>query len=193
MADSSTILPIIASQAPLVAAAVLAVMLYMERRLRDLEARIDDRIGKVESRIGGVEGRIGGLEGRVQELARSVKVLVEFTEALLSIQMSRGLLTDQEFRALSALLAVARPPHSSPYYTREVYERLGQLLQKDPNELTWDDVFELENIYELLIKEAEATGRQDLERYAAKLRVLIAMAKGILLRRGQLPPPGRVV
>jgi len=156
------------AQLPLVAVVVLVLVLYMERRFSNVERRLGD-------------------------VVRCIGVLVDFNEVLLGIQVLRGSVSDSEYRALAALLSSARPVHSSRYYTKEVYERLGELLRKDPNELTWDDVFELERIYELLLKEAEVSGRSDLVRYAGKLRVLIAMAKGFLLKRGVLPPPGRVV
>jgi len=117
--------------------------------------------------------------------------LIDFNEVMLSIQISRGLITDAEYRALTVLLSSARPIYKSKYYTKEVYEKLGLLLKKSPDEITWDDVFELEKIYDLLLKEAIESKRDDLARYAGKLKALIAIAKGLLLRRGVLPPPKR--
>ena len=155
-------------QAPLVAVAVAVLMVYIERRINKLENRLND-------------------------VVRSINSLIDFNEAFLSIQISKGLLTDTEYYAMRTLLAVSRPLPRSKYYTKEVYERLGQLLSKGPNEITWDDVFELERIYSLIVKEWEETGREDLLRYSGKLRVFIAIAKGFLLKRGVLPPPNRPV
>jgi len=149
-------------QFPLIAVAVLILVLYVEKRLRPIARMLGEN-------------------------SRALNTLIEFNEALLIIHISRGLVTDAEFRALSALLTAERPPHGGRYYTEEVYDKLGEILKKGPDEITWDDVFELERIYDLLLKEASESGREELARYAAKLRVFIAMAKGFLLKRGVLP------
>jgi len=115
--------------------------------------------------------------------------LIDFNEAFLSIQVSKGIVSGSGFKALSALLETARPAYRSRYYTKEVYEKLGQLLKKDPDEITWDVVFELEKIYDLLLKEEVESNRVELARYAGKLKALIAIAKGLLLKKGILPPP----
>jgi len=166
LVDLTTVVSSLIAQAPLVAVAVLILVLYIERRLRPIERALDEH-------------------------SRSLSTLIDFNEVLLTIHISRGLITDTEFRALSALLSTARPAHRSKYYTKEVYDKLGEILKKGPDEITWDDVFELERIYDLLLKEASESGREDLARYASKLRVFIAMAKGFLLKRGVLPPPRR--
>ncbi len=202
--DLSVLLSTLAAQAPLAAAVVLALILYVERRLGDLrdrlesslgsvEHRLENRLSSLELRLSGIESKLSSLELGLSDLRRAVVSLIEFNESLLSVLLARGAVLEPEYAALSRLLHVCRPAHSSRYYTKEVYDRLGQLLSKRPEEITWNDVFELEHICELLFKEAEVSGRRDLERYAAKLRVLIAMAKGILIKRGMMPPPGRVV
>lgn len=173
---------LLVTQAPLVATAIAILVVYIERR-----------IAYVEKRLSGLESRLGGLESRLDEITRSVNSLVDFNEALLSIQVGKGLLAGTEYKALQTLLAVSRPQPKTKYYTKEVYERLGQLLSKDPDELTWDDVFELEKIHDLLIMEWRESRREELARYAGKLRVAIAMAKGFLLKRGVLPPPNKPV
>ncbi|ADM28666.1 conserved hypothetical protein [Ignisphaera aggregans DSM 17230] len=164
--DITTVISSLVAQLPLIAIAILILILYIERRLKPIESRIE-------------------------EYSRSLNTLIDFNEVMLSIQISRGLITDAEYRALTVLLSSARPIYKSKYYTKEVYEKLGLLLKKSPDEITWDDVFELEKIYDLLLKEAIESKRDDLARYAGKLKALIAIAKGLLLRRGVLPPPKR--
>jgi len=167
LVDLTTVVSSLIAQAPLVAVAVLILVLYIERRLRPIERVLEEH-------------------------SRSLSILIDFNEVLLSIHISRGLITDTEFRALAALLSTAKPAYRSKYYTKEVYDKLDEILRKGPDEITWDDVFELERIYNLLLKEASESKREDLARYAAKLRVFIAMAKGFLLKRGVLPTPRRV-
>jgi len=204
--DITTVVSTLVAQAPLIAVATLVLILYIERRFRPIEVRIaslESRVSLLENRVGSLENRISSLEGRMSSIetrlthieailaehSKSLNTLIDFNEALLSIQVSKGIVSSSEFKALSALLEAARPAYRSRYYTKEVYEKLGQLLKKDPDEITWDDVFELEKIYDLLLKEAVESDRVDLARYAGKLKALIAIAKGLLLKKGILPPP----
>ena len=202
--DLTAVISTLVAQAPLTVATIAILMLYFEKRLmslereirrevresiQGLESRVENRFNSLENKLVSLENRVSRLEMRLESIAKSVSGLIDFNEILLSIHVSRGLMSDSEYRSLVGMLNALRPPSSSKYYTKEVYERLGQLLSKGPNEITWDDVFELEKIFDLLIKEGLESNRDDLIKYAYMLRVAIGMAKGFLLKRGVLPPP----
>ncbi|MEM1598536.1 MAG: hypothetical protein QXP31_07645 [Pyrobaculum sp.] len=62
-------------------------------------------------------------------------------------------------------------------------ERLLAILDKDIDQFTWEGVEELDRISKLILKEYYETGREDLISYYPKLRVFIAMMRGILMRK----------
>ncbi len=161
MFEFSIFISSLIAQAPLVVVTILAVLLYLERRLD----RVDDRLNKIENRLSRVED--------------SISALIDFNDLLLSIQVSKGILSDVEHKILSTFLTRIRPPYSSKYYTKEIAEKLNQLLHKDLNEYTWEDLFELEKIYEILMKEAEVSGKREYAKYAGKLRVFIAISEKV--------------
>ena len=82
------------------------------------------------------------------------------------------------------MLSHARPATKSKYCTKETGKKLLEILFKSPDGITWEDVFEMEKIRELLYKEAEATGDNYYAKYADMLRALMALMKGFLLKRG---------
>jgi hypothetical protein len=84
---------------------------------------------------------------------------------------------------LRGVLRTLTPVARSRYYTEEVRRRLLELLDKDVESYTWDEVAELEKIAEAIYKEYEATGREDLLNYYPKLRMYIAIIQGLLTRR----------
>ncbi len=179
----------------------------LENRINSLEHRVsklEDRVSMLENRIGALEHRVGRLEDmfsklkdlvgelghRISGLRSSINALVSFNELLLSIQTSKGYLTATEYGALSRMLSQAKPFAESKYYTKETEKKLLEILSKAPDEITWEDVFEMEKIRELLYKEAEATGDNYYAKYADMLRALMALMKGFLLKRGVFPPEG---
>ena len=179
--DLTMIISTLIAQCPLIAALVLTLILYVERRLNNVVSSIDKRFGDIEKRFHNIdkrfddiEKRLSGIDVKLSEFSKSLNMIIDFNEILLSIHVSKGLVTNVEYKALSTLLLRARPTTSSKYYTKEVYERLGQLLQKDPDELTWNDIFELEQICELPLKESVESNKLELARYAGKLKALIA-------------------
>ena len=173
------------AQAPLLAIAIAILMLYFERRFHGLEMRF-------ETRFHSLEMRLQSIEMRIDNLCKVVMGLINFGETLLSIHASKGFLSDSEYKALDSMLTSLAPFTSSKYYTKEVAERLRQILAKEPSQLTWDDVFELEKIFDLMVKEGLESNRDDLISYAFRLKALIGIAKGLLLRRGLLPPPRHI-
>jgi len=164
------------------------VRVQLERQIVELDKQINEVRVQLESQISGLrvelEGQINSvraqldklsyeLGGRLDALATELKsfrsAMLEYNLALLDVLELKGLLSTTEVRALSAALGRLQPQSQSKYYTKEVAERLKQLLEKQPEELTFDEVLELEKIADILIKEAAATGRYELATYAGKL------------------------
>jgi len=117
--DLTTVISTLVVQAPLIAIAILVLILYIERRFRPIEVRIaslESRVSSLENRVGSLENRISSLEGRMSsvetrlthieailaEYSKSLNTLIDFNEALLSIQVSKGIIASSEFKALSA-------------------------------------------------------------------------------------------
>lgn len=253
MVDWSEVLSIMLAQAPLVAVAILVIIVYVERRLLDMHIFIDQkftalmsyfdkrlaevttyfeqrlsslerqfeqrfnsleqRYNSLEQRFNGLEQRYNGLEQRLfnleqrlssldqrvarlelrlSNIERSFGILVSFNESLLSILYSRRILSSEESATLKALLAQVRPLAESRYYTKEVAEKLDRILAKELDELTWDDVFELERIFQALVDEAAISDEKrarELIWYAGKLKVYKALVMGHLMSKGIMPPP----
>ena len=173
----------------------------VERRIDGIEKRMDGverRIDEIEQRINEIEQRIDGIEQmiserfdeinkRLDDFSNKFSVIAEFNDVLISMLQSKGYLTDSEVIALKGYVRLLIPYSSSKYYTEEVRKKLIKILDKPIEEFTWDDIDELEKIFELLLKEASETGRKDLVSFAGKLKVFTAVMKGELLRRGKLP------
>ena len=163
LVDLTTVISTLIAQAPLVALLALTLLLYMERRFH-------------------------GVELAIRDLRRSVDGLVSFNEILLYTLHGRGAIGDVEFRVLQALLGYARPQAYSKYYTEEVARRLDELLKIDIDQYTWDHVFELERIADLMMREARESDRDDLARYAGRLRAFIVLLQARLISKGIMPP-----
>jgi hypothetical protein len=58
----------------------------------------------------------------------------------------------------------------------------------DLDQYTWDHVFELERIAELIMKEAVKSNRRDLAAYVGRLRAFIVLTQARLIKKGILPP-----
>jgi len=115
-------------------------------------------------------------------MLQGFRVLEGFNKALISILESRGVLGVGEAIALRSLLAFT-PGVSSRFYTHEVARRLKELIDKDPRDLTLDEVRELLKISDLMLEESRVSGREDLLEYAVRLKVYCALVEGIILRR----------
>jgi len=57
----------------------------------------------------------------------------------------------------------------------------------DPDQYTWDHVFELERIAELIMKEAVKSNRRDLAAYVGRLRAFIVLTQARLILKLSKP------
>jgi hypothetical protein len=93
------------------------------------------------------------------------------------------------------MLPSSRVSAGSKYYTRDVERRLYEIivrLTNDPRTATWDDVTELEKIYDVIWDEIDATRdrkrRRELIALSVKVKVVAVMTKAYLISRGVMPP-----
>ncbi|PLC64135.1 hypothetical protein B7L70_11125, partial [Vulcanisaeta sp. EB80] len=80
-----------------------------------------------------------------------------------------------------AVLRALLPPTKSKYYTREVYERLVKLLDKDTKEYTMEDVEAFNEIADLIEKEGVERNDRRLIDYAYKLRLFALVVKVVIV------------
>jgi hypothetical protein len=186
--DITAILSTLLSQAPLVVIAILVLILYFERRLSSIDQRFNTLASSIDRRFDVVERRLDVIEDRLSSV-------INFNEALLSILLSKGVLLETEYKALALALPRVRALGGSQYYTKEVEERLFSIIDRltnDPKTATWDDVLELERIYEIIWDEIEVTRdrkrRRALVQLSVTVKVMAIMTKAYLIGRGIMPP-----
>ncbi|GAB6944296.1 hypothetical protein [Vulcanisaeta sp. JCM 14467] len=153
----------------------------IEDRLSKLEERVselENRISRLENRLGKLEERVDGIEGR---LARLENAFVQFSDVLIATFESKNMLTQTEAMTLRGLVRALMPIPRTKYYTWKVYERLKQLLDKDPNDYTMADIEELFQIADLIEKEGMETNRKELLEYAWKLRYYAMVARAVFI------------
>jgi hypothetical protein len=160
--DITTLVSILLSQAPLATIIILVLILYAERKFNVVENRLES--------------------------------MLNFNEALLLVLLSRGAISDSEYKLLSLILPSSRVSAGSRYYTKDVERRLHEIIDRltsDPRTATWDDVLELERIYDVLWDEIDATRdrkrRRELIALSVKVKVMAVMTKVYLIGRGVMP------
>lgn len=155
---------------------------HVDLRLNQIEDRfnrIESRINELENRInGGVESRIGSIEARIERLENA---FTQFSEVLITALETKGIFTSTEALTLRGMVKALLPVPRTKYYTWEVYEKLKQLLDKDPNEYTMADIEQMNEIADLIEKEGFETKRRDLIEYAWKLRYYAMIAKVVFV------------
>jgi Flp pilus assembly pilin Flp len=101
----------------------------------------------------------------------------QFNELLLTFLHQRNVLGEAEILSLKAVLRALIPSAKSKYYTKEVYERLVKLLDKDVKEYTMEDVEAFNEIADLIEREGIERNDKRLIEYAHKLRLFALVVK----------------
>jgi hypothetical protein len=129
------------------------------------------RLAEMDERLRRVDERVSRLE----------KAFTQFSDLLALLLSGKGLLTQSELLLLRGVTRALLPSPSSKYYTREVYEKLKQLLEKNPEDYTMADVEELFKAAELVEKEGFESGREDLKDYAWRLRFYAMLVRAVYI------------
>ena len=149
----------------------------VETDVKDIYARLgslETTVRSVDARLQGVDGKIDGVRARLDRLERGI---FSFNELLLKVLEEKGVVSRTEAITLLVALQGMIPGSRSKYYTKEVENRLRELLSKDPDTFTMDDIREFEDIAEIMEKEYMVSGRKELIDYAAKLRIAALVFK----------------
>jgi DNA repair exonuclease SbcCD ATPase subunit len=156
----------------------------VEARLKEVEARLEAH----DTRLAGLETTTKSLQAKLDEVDRKIdgvstrldkleKGIFGFNELLLKVLEEKGVVSRTEALTLLVALRGMIPGSRSKYYTKEVENRLRELLSKDPDTFTMDDIREFEDIAEIMEKEYMVSGRKELLDYAAKLRIAALVFK----------------
>ena len=156
----------------------------VEARLKEVEARLEAH----DTRLAGLETTTKSLQAKLDEIDRKIdgvstrldkleKGIFGFNELLLKVLEEKGVVSRTEALTLLVALRGMIPSSRSKYYTKEVENRLRELLNKDPDTFTMDDIREFEEIAEIMEKEYTVSGRKELLDYASKLRIAALVFK----------------
>jgi hypothetical protein len=138
-------------------------------------ASLEERLRReFRSELASLEERLKGYVGeRVGRLARAFTGYQEFMLEYLSV---KGLLEEREVRLAKGEARRLAELAANPF-TKEEWERLKQLLDKEPEELTLEEAYELRDLARKAIEEYG-------DRYEAyALHVYASIAVGLAYRR----------
>ncbi|PNV77649.1 MAG: hypothetical protein C0200_05110 [Thermoproteota archaeon] len=99
--------------------------------------KIDERFKKIDEKFERIDERFERIEKRIGDLERG---FYGFNELLLRVLEARNVITKVDAVTLAVALNSLIPRSSTKYYTKEVEERLRQLLNKDLESYTMDDI-----------------------------------------------------
>ncbi|PLC64037.1 hypothetical protein B7L70_11280 [Vulcanisaeta sp. EB80] len=120
----------------------------IDERFREIDRRFDELRGYVDGRFNELKGYI---DSRVNRLSEAFSSYQEFFIELLMtegvIKPERAVIAKNEARRIMRLATSINP------LTKEEWKRLGELLDKDPNDLTYEEALELRELARKVIRE----------------------------------------
>lgn len=140
--------------------------------------KIDMKFKEVYLRFDKMDIQFKEMERRMERLERGI---FSFNELLLKVLEEKDVISRTEAISLMAALQSMIPSSRTKYYTKEVENRLRELLGKDPEKYTLEDIKELERIADIMEDEYMVSGRKELIDYAAKLRVAALVLKVVFV------------
>ncbi len=118
------------------------------REIRMRFKQIDERFREIDRRFDELKGYI---DSRVNRLSEAFSSYQEFFIELLMtegvIKPERAVIAKNEARRIMRLATSTNP------LTKEEWKRLGELLDKDPNDLTYEEALELRELARKVIRE----------------------------------------
>jgi len=120
----------------------------IDERFRQIDERFNELKGYVDGRFNELKGYI---DSRVNRLSEAFSSYQEFFIELLMtegvIKPERAVIAKNEARRIMRLATSTNP------LTKEEWKRLGELLDKDPNDLTYEEALELRELARKVIRE----------------------------------------
>jgi len=120
----------------------------IDERFRQIDGRFNELKGYVDGRFNELKGYI---DSRVNRLSEAFSSYQEFFIELLMtegvIKPERAVIAKNEARRIMRLATSTNP------LTKEEWKRLGELLDKDPNDLTYEEALELRELARKVIRE----------------------------------------
>jgi len=154
---------------------------WLARQFEKIEMqfeKIDMKFKEVYLRFDKIDIQFKEIERRMERLERGI---FSFNELLLKVLEEKDVISRTEAISLMAALQSMIPSSRTKYYTKEVENRLRELLGKDPEKYTLEDIKELERIADIMEDEYMVSGRKELIDYAAKLRVAALVLKVVFV------------
>jgi predicted RND superfamily exporter protein len=154
---------------------------WLARQFEKIEMqfeKIDMKFKEVYLRFDKIDIQFKEMERRMERLERGI---FSFNELLLKVLEEKDVISRTEAISLMAALQSMIPSSRTKYYTKEVENRLRELLGKDPEKYTLEDIKELERIADIMEDEYMVSGRKELIDYAAKLRVAALVLKVVFV------------
>ena len=136
----------------------------------------------LSNKITNLERRVERLENRFSEISRG---LLNYNIAIIDLLSSKGIVTRDEVLILKKFISTILTSSSGKYFTSEARAKLKKIIDKNLEDYTWEDLYEIEKIAELIRKEFYEVGDEKLIDLYWKLMMFIAMVRG-LLRSGKL-------
>jgi septal ring factor EnvC (AmiA/AmiB activator) len=123
----------------------------IDERFRGIEQRLDELRRYVDERLNELRNYIGRVELRVTRLTEAYtnyqEFFVEYLTAEGLIKREKADLLRNEARRMMRLAALANP------LTKEEWERLKELLDKDPDKVTLEEALELRELARKVVRE----------------------------------------
>ena len=123
----------------------------VDERFKGIEQRLDELRRYVDERFNELRSYIGRVELRVTRLAEAYSSYQEFFVEYLTaeglIKREKADLLRNEARRMMRLAALANP------LTKEEWERLKELLDKDPDKVTLEEALELRELARKVVRE----------------------------------------
>jgi hypothetical protein len=120
----------------------------IDERFREIDRKFDELRGYVDDKFNELKGYI---DSRVNRLSEAFSSYQEFFIELLMtegvIKPEKAVIAKNEARRIMRLATSTNP------LTKEEWKRLGELLDKDPNDLTYEEALELRELARKIIRE----------------------------------------
>ncbi|MFP3195436.1 MAG: hypothetical protein RXQ74_01040 [Caldivirga sp.] len=131
----------------------------IDERFREIDRRFDELRGYVDGRFnelkGYVDGRFNELKGYIDSrVNRLSEAFSSYQEFFIELLMTEGIIKpERAFIAKNEARRIMRLATSTNPLTKEEWKRLGELLDKDPNDLTYEEALELRELARKVIRE----------------------------------------